>query len=93
MIWDTLFIKRSPISEACQGVLTTLKEFGLEHLIQARSLQGIRKWTEQFSSDEYVQRVFELAKVKYVVMTNIPYDPVEKQKWVDSKDCGALRNG
>src|SRR5687767_8277775 len=29
-IWNTLFIEHSPISEACRGVLTTLKALGLD---------------------------------------------------------------
>lgn len=92
MIWETLFIKRSPISEACQGVITTLKEFGLAQFVKARNLQGIRKWTEQFSSDVYVEKIFKLANVKYCVMTNIPYEEAEKQKWLQSSDKVALTN-
>src|SRR6266545_6601062 len=30
LIWDALFVRRSPISEACRGVLTTLNLLGLE---------------------------------------------------------------
>src|SRR6188508_2604219 len=30
MIWDALFIRNSPISEACRGVLTTLNALGLD---------------------------------------------------------------
>src|SRR6185503_14578885 len=29
LIWDALFLKNSPISEACRGVLTTLNVLGL----------------------------------------------------------------
>ena len=29
-IWDALFLKHSPISEACRGVLTTLNRLGLD---------------------------------------------------------------
>ena len=30
LIWKTLFIENSPISEACRGVVTTLNELGLD---------------------------------------------------------------
>src|SRR5262245_14190352 len=30
LIWDELFIRHSPISEACRGVLTTLNLLGLD---------------------------------------------------------------
>ena len=33
IIWKELFIKRSPISEACQGILTTCKLLGLHNEI------------------------------------------------------------
>ena len=33
IIWAELFIKRSPISEACRGVITTLNKLGLHNFI------------------------------------------------------------
>ena len=57
LIWDGLFIKRSPLSEACQGVLTTLNEIGLSHAIQNRDLNSVRKWFRSFTKDEYVEMV------------------------------------
>src|SRR6478609_8205445 len=30
LIWNSLFIENSPISEACRGVITTLHSFGLD---------------------------------------------------------------
>src|SRR6059058_2285540 len=30
LIWNALFIERSPISEACRGVITTLNALGLD---------------------------------------------------------------
>jgi hypothetical protein len=56
-IWAALFVARSPISEACQGVVTTLKEFGLASLVERRDLEAIRKWASQFSLNEYVEKV------------------------------------
>jgi hypothetical protein len=30
LIWDALFVQRSPVSEACRGVVTTLVRLGLQ---------------------------------------------------------------
>ena len=57
MIWNELFINRSPISEPCQGVLTTLNELGLEKYVETKNLQKIREWIEKFSIEEYVDLV------------------------------------
>ena len=92
LIWEQLFVKRSPISEACQGVITTLNEFGLGRFVRSRNLEEIRKWVERFTADDYVDKVFQLANVKYVVMTNIPYDPVESRVWLKTQDRSKLTN-
>lgn len=57
IIWEELFVKRSPISEACKGVLTTLNELGLGDYVNDRNLNKIRKWIESFSVDDYVEKV------------------------------------
>ena len=41
LIWEQLFVKHSPISEACRGVLTTLNKLGLD--VKKRDLPAIRK--------------------------------------------------
>src|SRR5689334_18492678 len=42
LIWDALFLKHSPISEACRGVLTTLHLLGLD--VKKRDLPALREW-------------------------------------------------
>jgi len=77
-----LFLERSPISEAQLGVLTCLRKFGLgEHLLQ-KDLAAIRAWFEKQNSLEHTDRVFELAGLRYVVMTNVPFDQREADTWV-----------
>lgn len=78
-IWDELFIKRSPISEACRGVLTVLDKLGLD--VTARSLKDYRAWFASRSLDEHVDRVFDVANLKSVVMTNDPFDSAERAVW------------
>ena len=71
LIWEELFVKRSPISEACQGVITTLKEFGLEHFMSAKKLQPIREWTEKYSVDEYVENVNKESSLLFMKPINL----------------------
>ena len=40
LIWQTLFIEHSPVSESCRGVLTTLDRLGLD--VGARDLHSRR---------------------------------------------------
>ena len=87
IIWNALFIERSPISEACRGVITTLSSFGLAKEVKARDLDGIRIFYRQFrdkglcGTEEFCKLVYEQAGVKYAVMTNIPFDANEAAYW------------
>jgi len=40
LIWQTLFVERAPISEACRGVLTVLKRLGID--TSTKKLDDIR---------------------------------------------------
>ena len=82
LIWRTLFIENSPISEACRGVVTTLNELGLD--VKSRNLQRYRDYFAGMKVEDYIDRVFELAKVKEVVMTNDPFDPFERPVWLSN---------
>jgi len=53
LVWDHLFVKRTPVSEAQIGVLTTLKEFGLEKAIEERDLAAVRTFFESQALDLY----------------------------------------
>lgn len=79
-IWQALFIERSPISEACRGVLTVLNRLGLD--TSERDLNVYREWFTQQSLSEHVNRVFQVANLKSVVMTNDPFDPQERDFWL-----------
>lgn len=93
-IWDELFVKHSPVSEACRGVLTTLNRLGLE--VWKRDLDLLRRWFARKSADEHLDRVLELARVEKVYMTNSPFDDEERRMWEkgfrrDERFVGALR--
>jgi len=79
LIWSELFIKRSPISEACRGVLTVLQALGLDSNV--KSLDKIRKYFAGQNVRAYTDLVFRLAGVSKVYMTNDPLDPVEQKCW------------
>ncbi len=80
LIWQTLFIENSPISEACRGIVTTLNELGLD--VASRNLQSYRDYFASMKVEDYIDLVFNLAKVKEVVMTNDPFDSAERPVWL-----------
>ena len=88
LIWQTLFIENSPISEACRGVVTTLSEFGLD--VGSRNLQDYRAYFADTTVEAFIDTVFERSKVSKVVMTNDPFDPAEAPVW-QSGDTGDAR--
>lgn len=87
-IWRVLFIEHSPISEACQGVLTVLNELGLD--TASRNLNQYREYFSSMDVSDYIDKVFDLAGVESVVMTNDPFDHVEYPVWMD-KGAGDSR--
>lgn len=78
-IWDALFVKNSPISEACRGVLTTLNSLGLDP--RKNDLASLRKWFAEQDAREYVGKCMDLAGVKSICMTNSPFDDLERPVW------------
>ncbi|CAK4905500.1 unnamed protein product [Aphanomyces euteiches] len=88
-IWKHLFVQRSPISEACQGVITTLNALGLKELVARRDLPAIRAWFVAQDPSKYVDLVFSIAKIRYVVMTNIPFEPEEAKYWLEQTPYNA----
>ena len=94
LIWDALFVKHSPVSEACAGVLTVLNAFGLDP--RQGELKLLRGWFAALPAEDHVDRVFKAANVSAVGMTNSPFDEVERPYWEqsiarDSRFFAALR--
>ncbi len=100
LIWQKLFVEHSPVSEACRGVLTVLQNLGID--TEKRSLKAIRKAFANLTSkkkgglEAYVDRIFSVAGVSEVVMTNDPFESVERGYWdkgapFDSRYKAALR--
>lgn len=79
LVWDALFLKHSPISEACRGVLTTLSYIGLD--VKKRDLAALRKWFNGQTAEQHVTRCMKLAGVQKIYMTNSPFDDLERPVW------------
>lgn len=85
-IWRHLFLERSPLSEACRGVLTTLEQLGLDPA--ERNLDGYRSWFVQQDPDTHIDRVMEVAGVARITMTNAVFDDNERQRWLADPNVG-----
>ena len=97
LIWDALFIQRSPISEATRGILTTLVSMGLEAHLKERDLNAIRSYYDTFRNEglsgveRFVEKVYEISGVRYAIMTNIPFSSIEAQHWRPKKKVSKQR--
>ena len=78
-IWKHLFIERSPVSESCRGVVTCMKELGLDP--GERNLDRHREFFSGMTPAGYLDLVFEKANVGRVIMTNDPFDDIERTVW------------
>ena len=70
LVWSELFVKRTPVSEACAGVLTILKELNIEINNNDFSLIS-DQYDKKIKSDK---KILELSNVSSLVMTNNPFD-------------------
>lgn len=83
LIWQTLFIDHSPVSESCRGVLTTLQKLGLD--TSSRDLAEYRRFFAEQTVEQFVDTAFETANLDSVVMTNDPFDDAERPTWFADK--------
>jgi len=79
LIWQELFLRRSPLSEACRGVLTVLAKLGLDP--NTATLAPIRDWFKAQTPRGYIDTVLGLSNVRKLYMTNDPFDPAERPVW------------
>ncbi|MEI6148613.1 MAG: glucuronate isomerase [bacterium] len=94
LIWRELFVLRSPISEACRGVLTVLHRLGLE--TKVKDLKKARRYFQKRNARDYVDQVLKESRIKRLYMTNDPMDPLEAPGWKkgfdrDPRFLGVLR--
>jgi hypothetical protein len=86
-IWENLFIKRSPVGEACRGVITTLTKLGLDP--GDRDLVRMRKWFAQQDPSKYIDKVMEISNVDSLTMTNPVFDDNERNRWLADANVGS----
>ena len=79
LIWRTLFVENTPISEATRGVVAVLYAFGLS--TSSPDLRQAREFFQSRDLNRHIDQVLALAGVSEVVMTNDPLDPVEASAW------------
>jgi hypothetical protein len=80
LVWRRLFLDRSPVSEACRGVLTTLGKLGLD--VRGGSLEKYRKYFRAQDPDRHVTNIMKVANVESITMTNDPFDDNERERWL-----------
>lgn len=79
LVWQTLFVENTPLSEASIGVITILNELGIDP--NTTDLEEIRNFFRKQNITEYVTRIFEISGVSEVIMTNDPFDTEETEIW------------
>jgi hypothetical protein len=79
LIWETLFVRNTPLSEACRGVVCVLNAFGLDP--QAATLKQAREFFEASRPEDHLERVMQLAGVSDIVMTNDVFQESETAYW------------
>jgi hypothetical protein len=79
LIWKTLFVENSPISEATRGIVTVLSAYGLDPC--ASDLVEVREFFKTLSASDHVNTVLDMANVSDIIMTNDPLDGREAYLW------------
>ncbi|MDQ3651019.1 MAG: glucuronate isomerase [Acidobacteriota bacterium] len=94
IVWETLFVRNTPLSEATRGVVTALDAFNLD--ASAPDLKVAREFFREQRLESHLDRIMTHACVSDVVMTNDPFDDEEVKTWeaggdIDGRFHAALR--
>jgi hypothetical protein len=87
LIWDLLFVRSSPLSEATRGVIAVMSALGLDP--SRRDLREARQFFRDTTAEQQVDTVLTRARVSAVVMTNDPFDPAEAALWLRGRPADA----
>lgn len=79
LIWNTLFVRNTPLSEACRGVVGVLTAYGLDP--HASSLRQAREFFEFVEPNDHIEQAMRLAGVSDMVMTNDVFNHQEANYW------------
>lgn len=94
LVWKTLFVDNSPLSEAARGIITILSAFGLDP--RATKLDQARAFFNAQQPADHIHRVLGMSSVSEIVMTNDPFNEQEAKGWMseiehDSRFHASLR--
>ena len=84
LVWQTLFVENTPLSEATLGVVTVLSELGLDP--NTENLETLREFFRSQDISSHINCVFKIAGVSDAVMTNDPFDAHETEIWERETD-------
>ncbi len=79
LVWTTLFVENTPISEAAAGIVSVLDAFGLD--ARAPDLKEARAFFRSQPLPQHLDRVLSMARVSDLVMTNDPLHQAEAEFW------------
>jgi hypothetical protein len=85
LIWDALFVKNTPLSEAAAGVVAVMVKLGLDPC--QPDLKQAREYFASVTLGQYIDHVLQLAHVSELVMTNDPFNPLERAMWERNEPC------
>jgi hypothetical protein len=80
IIWDALFVRNTPLSEATSGVVTVFETLGLD--THQSTLHESRTYFQAQDPDAHLSNILRIANLDYIVMTNDPIDEFEASIWI-----------
>ncbi len=81
LVWRTLFVENTPLSEAACGVVSVLRAFGLDP--RSPDLDDARAFFRSQDLHQHLDRVLAIAGASDLVMTNDPFNVREVLLWSD----------
>lgn len=94
LVWQTLFVDNTPLSEAARGIVSILEALGLDS--RAQNLEVIRSFFRSRDLKNHLDWILDTAQVSDIVMTNDPLSEHETWIWktgmvLDQRFHAALR--
>jgi hypothetical protein len=71
LIWKTLFVERTPLSEACRGVITCLNRLGLDH--RTKDIRPLRRFYDGFTAGKFIDKIFSLGRIVTAVLGAVTF--------------------
>jgi hypothetical protein len=83
-VWEELFLNRSPISEHCRVVLSTLNRLNLRDRLRRRDLAGVRQFVENMSVEKWWAALMAAANLNGIGVAHDQEMPegVPHRRWV-----------